>query len=114
MSRRHRSARITREQRVPIRVGSLDIVPRRDRPDEVRRTPFGSGDRSGRGSATVGSDVATEVDALKGRSVVRDPREVGGQARVLTADILPEVPNLGSAGLVRRLSNARDAQATVA
>ena len=39
--------------------------------------------------------------------------ELGGQTRVLTADILAEVPSLGSAGLVRRLSNARDVQATV-
>ena len=61
-----------------------------------------------------------EMAPLTERDLLNLPRyrmavrtEFGGQARVLTADILPEVPNLGSAGLVRRLSNARDAQATV-
>jgi hypothetical protein len=56
----------------------------------------------------------TERDLLnlpRYRMAVRT--ELDGQSRVLTADILPELPSLGSAGLVRRLSNARDAQATV-
>ncbi len=34
--------------------------------------------------------------------------ELDGEARVLTADVLPESPSLGSAALVRRLSDARD------
>jgi len=61
-----------------------------------------------------------EMAPLTERDLLNLPRyrmavrtEFGGQARVLTADILAEVPSLGSAGLVRRLSNARDAQATV-
>jgi hypothetical protein len=37
--------------------------------------------------------------------------ELDGATRVLTADVLPEAPGLGSAGLVRRLSDARDARA---
>ena len=61
-----------------------------------------------------------EMAPLTERDLLNLPRyrmavrtEFDGQARVLTADVLPEVPSLGSAGLVRRLSNARDAQATV-
>ncbi|MBA2718012.1 MAG: DUF87 domain-containing protein [Chloroflexi bacterium] len=61
-----------------------------------------------------------EMAPLTERDLVNLPRyrmavrtELGGQTRVLTADILAEAPNLGSAGLVRRLSNARDARATV-
>jgi Helicase HerA, central domain len=34
--------------------------------------------------------------------------ELGGDARVLTADVLPEPPRLASAAMVRRLSDARD------
>lgn len=62
-----------------------------------------------------------EMAPLTERDLLNLPRyrmavrtEFDGHSRVLTADILPEVPSLGSAGLVRRLSNARDAQATVA
>jgi Helicase HerA, central domain len=61
-----------------------------------------------------------EMAPLTERDLLNLPRyrmavrtELGGQARVLTADVLPEVPSLGSASLIRRLSNARDAQATV-
>ncbi|MGZ5410558.1 MAG: hypothetical protein ACXWDJ_11235, partial [Aeromicrobium sp.] len=61
-----------------------------------------------------------EMAPLTERDLLNLPRyrmavrtELDGQARVLTADVLPEEPSLGSASLVRRLSNARDAQATV-
>ncbi|MHB8960257.1 MAG: hypothetical protein ACYDAN_11575 [Candidatus Limnocylindrales bacterium] len=37
--------------------------------------------------------------------------ELDGEARVLTCDVLPEVPAEGSAALVRRLSDARDSRA---
>ena len=56
----------------------------------------------------------TESDLLnlpRYRMAVRT--ELGGETRVLTADVLPESPSLGSASLVQRLSNARDAKATV-
>ncbi len=58
-----------------------------------------------------------EMAPLTERDLVNLPRfrmavrtELDGDARVLTADVLPEAPSLGSAGLVRRLSDARDAR----
>ena len=52
---------------------------------------------------------------LTERDLVNLPRfrmavrtELGGDARVLTCDVLPEAGSLGSAALVRRLSDARD------
>lgn len=58
-----------------------------------------------------------EMAPLTERDLVNLPRfrmavrtELDGDARVLTADVLPEPPSLGSADLVRRLSNARDAR----
>ena len=58
-----------------------------------------------------------EFAPLTERDLVNLPRfrmavrtELEGDARVLTADVLPEPPSLGSAPLVRRLSNARDAR----
>jgi DNA helicase HerA-like ATPase len=52
---------------------------------------------------------------LTERDLVNLPRfrmavrtELGGSARVLTCDVLPEAAALGSAALVRRLSDARD------
>lgn len=56
-----------------------------------------------------------EMAPLTDRDLVNLPRfrmavrtELDGDARVLTADVLPEPPSLGSAALVRRLSDARD------
>ena len=56
-----------------------------------------------------------EFAPLTERDLINLPRfrmavrtELDGQARVLTADVLPEPPRLGSAGMVRRLSDARD------
>jgi hypothetical protein len=61
-----------------------------------------------------------EMAPLTERDLVNLPRfrmavrtELDGDARVLTADVLPEPPSLGSAAVVRRLSNARDARADV-
>jgi hypothetical protein len=61
-----------------------------------------------------------EMAPLTERDLLNLPRypmavrtELGGQTRVLTADVLAEPPSLGSADLVRRLSNARDGRATV-
>ena len=58
-----------------------------------------------------------EMAPLTERDLINLPRfrmavrtELDGDARVLTADVLPEAPSLGSAGLVRRLSDARDAR----
>ncbi len=58
-----------------------------------------------------------EFAPLTERDLVNLPRfrmavrtELDGDARVLTANVLPEPPSLGSAALVRRLSNARDAR----
>jgi hypothetical protein len=59
-----------------------------------------------------------EMAPLSERDLVNLPRfrmairtELDGDARILTADVLPEPPSLGSAGLVRRLSDARDGRA---
>jgi hypothetical protein len=56
-----------------------------------------------------------EMAPLTERDLVNLPRfrmavrtELDGDARVLTADVLREPPSLGSAALVRRLSDARD------
>jgi hypothetical protein len=56
-----------------------------------------------------------EMAPLTERDLVNLPRfrmavrtELDGDARVLTADVLPEPPSRGSAALVRRLSDARD------
>jgi hypothetical protein len=61
--------------------------------------------------------VRDEFEPLTERDLVNLPRfrmavrtELDGDARVLTADVLPEPRSLGSAALVRRLSNARDAR----
>ncbi len=61
-----------------------------------------------------------EMAPLTERDLINLPRfrmavrtELDGDARVLTADILPEPPSLGSAGLVRRLSDARDSRSGV-
>jgi hypothetical protein len=55
---------------------------------------------------------------LTERDLVNLPRfrmairtELDGAAQVMTADVLAEPPNLDSAGLVRRLSDARDGRA---
>ncbi len=56
-----------------------------------------------------------EMAPLTERDLINLPRfrmavrtELDGDARVLTADVLPEPPRLGSAALVRRLSDRRD------
>jgi hypothetical protein len=61
-----------------------------------------------------------EFAPLTERDLVNLPRfrmavrtELDGDARVLTAGVLPEPPSLGSAPLVRRLSDARDGRAGV-
>jgi hypothetical protein len=61
-----------------------------------------------------------EMAPLTERDLINLPRfrmavrtELDGDARVLTADVLPEPPRLGSAALVRRLSDARDSRARV-
>jgi len=71
-------------------------------------------------SADDARALRDEMAPLTERDLVNLPRfrmavrtELGGEARVLTADVLPEPPSLGSASLVRRLSNARDSRATV-
>jgi len=59
--------------------------------------------------------LADLVAPLTERDLVNLPRfrmavrtELGGETSVLTADVLPEPPSLGSAELVRRLSGERD------
>lgn len=59
-----------------------------------------------------------EMAPLTERDLVNLPRfrmavrtELDGDARVLTADVLPEPPSLGSTELVRRRSDARDGRA---
>ncbi len=61
-----------------------------------------------------------EMAPLTERDLINLPRfrmavrtELEGDARVLTADVLPEPPSLGSAALVRRLSDARDSRSGV-
>ena len=61
-----------------------------------------------------------EFAPLTERDLVNLPRfrmavrtELDGDARVLTADVLPEPPSLGSAPLVRRLSDERDGRPRV-
>ena len=56
-----------------------------------------------------------EMAPLTERDLINLPRfrmavrtELDGNARVITADVLPEPPSLGSGALVRRLSDARD------
>lgn len=56
-----------------------------------------------------------EMAPLTERDLINLPRfrmavrtELEGNARVITADVLPEPPSLGSGALVRRLSDARD------
>jgi hypothetical protein len=58
-----------------------------------------------------------EMSPLTERDLVNLPRfrmairtELDGEARVLTADVLPEPPRLGSGEMVRRRSDARDAR----
>lgn len=58
-----------------------------------------------------------EMAPLTERDLINLPRfrmairtELSGDARVLTADVLPEPPRLGSAAIVHRLSDARDAR----
>lgn len=62
-----------------------------------------------------------EMAPLTERDLINLPRfrmavrtELDGDARVLTADVLPEPPSLGSADLVRRLSDARDSRGGLA
>jgi hypothetical protein len=62
--------------------------------------------------------LADLVAPLTERDLVNLPRfrmavrtELGGETSVLTADVLPEPPSLGSAELVRRLSDERDGRA---
>lgn len=66
-------------------------------------------------SADDARALRDEMAPLTERDLINLPRfrmavrtELDGDARVLTADVLPEPPRLGSAGLVRRLSDARD------
>lgn len=56
-----------------------------------------------------------EMSPLTERDLLNMPRfrmairtELDGDARVLTADVLPEPPRLGSGAMVRRISDARD------
>jgi hypothetical protein len=66
-------------------------------------------------SADDARALRDEMAPLTERDLINLPRfrlavrtELDGEARVLTADVLPEPPCLGSAALVRRLSDARD------
>lgn len=71
-------------------------------------------------SADDARALRDEMAPLTERDLINVPRfrmavrtELDGDARVLTADVLPEPLPLGSAGLVRRLSDARDGLARV-
>jgi len=66
-------------------------------------------------SADDARALRDEMAPLTERDLINLPRfrmavrtELDGEARVLTADVLPEPPRLDSAALVRRLSDARD------
>jgi hypothetical protein len=69
-------------------------------------------------SAEDAGPLAGLVAPLTERDLINLPRfrmavrtELGGETSVLTADVLPEPPNLGSVELVRRLSDERDGRA---
>ncbi len=62
--------------------------------------------------------LADLVAPLTERDLINLPRfrmavrtELDGETSVLTADVLPEAPDLGSGALVRRLSDERDGRA---
>jgi hypothetical protein len=66
-------------------------------------------------SAEDAGALADLVAPLTERDLINLPRfriavrtELGGETSVLTADVLPEAPDLGSGALVRRLSDERD------
>jgi uncharacterized protein DUF87 len=66
-------------------------------------------------SAEDAGPLADLVAPLTERDLINLPRfrmavrtELGGETSVLTADVLPESPDLGSGELVRRLSDERD------
>jgi hypothetical protein len=72
-------------------------------------------------SADDARALRDEMAPLTERDLINLPRfrmavrtELDGDARVLTADVLPEPPRLGSAALVRRLSDARDGLGKIA